>query len=123
MGSYLIAYQKYLKYPKSVRKVRKYRKSLKRKTEPSINIISRKKAITSLYKEELHKTSNVLKVKPPVSMAKSGPIKEIKLPPQYTQVSEPKKPKLDDDKLIDKSLEKKEELDKIVDESTKDSSP
>ncbi|KKL97393.1 hypothetical protein LCGC14_1834920, partial [marine sediment metagenome] len=112
LGSYLFAYQKYLKYPKSVRKVRKYRKSLKRKTEPSTNIISRKKAITSLYKEELHKTTNVLKVKPPVSLAKSGSIE--KSPPKYTQVSEPKKPKLDTDKLIDKSLEKKAELDKLV---------
>ena len=121
LGSYLIAYQKYLKYPKTVRKVRKYRKSLKRKTEPRTNIISRKKAITSLYKEELHKTSNILKVKPPVSRAKGGLIE--KLPPRYTQISEPKKPKLDDDTLIDKSLDKKAELDKIVDKSTKDNSP
>ncbi len=121
LASYLYIYQKYLRFPKAVRKVRKYRKSLKRKTEPSTNIIGREKAITSLYKEELHKTSNILKVKPPVSRAKGGLIE--KLPPRYTQIPEPKKLKLDTDKLIDKSLEKKAELDKIVDKSTKDSSP
>jgi len=121
LASYLYVYQKYLRFPKAVRKVRKYRKSLKRNTKPSTNIIGREKAINSLYKEELNKTSNILKVKPPVSRAKSGLIE--KLPPRYTQISEPKKLKLDTDKLIDKSLEKKAELDKIIDKSTKDSSP
>ena len=115
LASYLYVYQKYLRFPKAVRKVRKYRKSLKRKTVPSPNIIGREKAINSLYKEELHKTSNILKVKPPVSRAKGSLIE--KLPPRYTQVSEPKKLKLETDTLIDKSLEKKAELDKLVNDT------
>ena len=53
LGGYLIAYQRVLKYPKAVRKVRKFRTSLKRKSAPSLSIISREKGFRAIYKEEI----------------------------------------------------------------------
>ena len=63
LGSYLIAYQRVLKYPKAVRKVRKFRTSLKRKSAPSLSIISREKGFRTIYKEEIENLKK-MKVKP-----------------------------------------------------------
>ncbi|GAG70297.1 unnamed protein product, partial [marine sediment metagenome] len=57
IGGYFIAYQKYLKYPKSVRKVHKFKRTLKRKSAPSVDIISRDDSFKSLHKEGLGKVS------------------------------------------------------------------
>jgi len=116
LASYLYVYQKYLKFPKPVRKVRKYRKTLNRKAAPSTHIIPREKVINTLYIEELHKTSSILKFKPPVH--KIASVKPESVPKdkisKFDKQPKPMKSKLEHDMLIDKSLEKKAELDKIV---------
>ncbi len=116
LASYLYIYQKYLKFPKAVRKVRKYRKTLKRQAKPSTHIISREKSMSTLFKHELHKTSSMLKFKPPVH--KIASLKHEVVPKEklskFDKQPEPMKSKLEHDMLIDKSLEKKAELDKLV---------
>ena len=100
LTGYIIAYQRVLKFPKAVRKVRKYRTSLKRKSGPSLSIISREKGFRTIYKEEIE---NLKKMRAkPVSKPS-----EIKKKIEKKPIGEP-------DKLIDKSLEKKVELDKLV---------
>lgn len=64
LGGYLLAYQRVLKYPHSVRKVRKYKRTLRRKTPPSTDIISRKKSFKQNYKAKLKRSSNYLRGKP-----------------------------------------------------------
>ncbi len=64
LASYYVYYRKVLRFPKPVRKVRKFRKSLKKKSAPSIDIISREKAFNELYSDELGKTSKLMKSKP-----------------------------------------------------------
>ena len=61
---YIYAYQKILKYPKSVRKVRKYQKTLNKTKDPKVSIEKREKAFNEAYKEELNKTSKLVKGKP-----------------------------------------------------------
>jgi len=70
IGGYFIAYQRYLKYPKPVRKVHKFKRTLKRKSTPSVDIISRDDSFKSLHKEGLGK----------VSRLKPGKLEEDKLP-------------------------------------------
>ncbi|KKN12216.1 hypothetical protein LCGC14_1018780, partial [marine sediment metagenome] len=108
LTTYIVMYQKYLKYPKSVRKVRKYKRTLKRKTAPSIRITGRKNAFGSLYKDEIKPISGSFKGKSSV-MPTESKIKQEEL----NQESE---------KLISDSLEKKAELDKIIDDSSKSNS-
>ena len=70
IGGYFIAYQRYLKYPKPVRKVHKFKRTLKRKSAPSVDIISRDDSFKSLHKKGLGK----------VSRLKPGKLEEDKLP-------------------------------------------
>jgi len=111
IGSYLFAYHRVLKYPIPVRKVRRYRKSLKMQKEPALNIISRKQLFEKSYNKELSESSKLVK---------TG---RIGLKEKLTGVSvEPLRQteklgtKMTSDDLIDKSIEKKTELDKLVDE-------
>jgi len=62
-----------------------------------------------------------LKLKAPTHPVKGSTIEKVPL--RYTQRTEPTKPKLESDQLIDKSLEKKAELDKIVETSKDNSKP
>ena len=64
LGGYLIAYQKILKHSKPVRKVLKYRRTLRKKKDPTVNIISRKSAFKNIYARELSKITRFLKGKP-----------------------------------------------------------
>jgi len=80
---YIYAYQKYLKYPKPVRKVRKYRKTLEKAKNPSVSIEDRNKAFNEAYKNELSKSSKMLKGKPetpPVLKPKMDAKKPIEKP-------------------------------------------
>ena len=63
LGTYFIAYQRFLKYPKQVRKVRKYRKTLDRAKEPDIQISDRKKLIESSFNNEVGKQGKTLTTK------------------------------------------------------------
>jgi hypothetical protein len=111
IGGYLIAYQRILKYPPPVRKTRKYRASLKKKNAPNVLIFSRAAAFTSVYGAVLSQAGKALKLKPaeqniePKAGVEKAP-PQIKPSGAETEVRE--------DQLITKSIEKKEELDKIV---------
>jgi len=59
IGGYFIAYQRIFKYPKPVRKTRKFKRTLKRKSAPSVDIISRDDSFRSLHKEGLGKVSRL----------------------------------------------------------------
>ncbi|MHA2390908.1 MAG: hypothetical protein ACXAEX_02970 [Promethearchaeota archaeon] len=99
LGSYLIAYYKYLKYPRPVRKVRKYRTSLRRKNAPTTTIINREKLFKMAFRHEADIDVQLKKQEP--SPPKSEP-KQVET-------------KLESEELIKKSLEMKEGLDKLVD--------
>ena len=111
LGSYFIAYQRVLKYPRAVRKVRKFKKTLNKSSAPNVLIMPRDIAFKKSYNKELRGTSRSLRLK-------AGR-------PVVTKVKEMlrKKPgsavetKIDSSQLINTSLEKKSELDKIVDKS------
>ncbi len=94
LGSYFYAYKKILKYPKQVRKVRKYRKTLLKKETPKIDIVSRKAAIDSKYKQEIEKTKKLLK-----SKSTSEKIEQEKIIKKKTGKSQ--------NKVINNSTEKK----------------
>ena len=108
LAIYLVMYQRYLKYPKSVRKVRKYKRTLKRKTAPSIRITDRKNAFSSLYKDEIKPVSGSFKGKSSL-MTTESKSKQAEL-------------NLESEELISNSLEKKAELDKIIEDSSKSNS-
>ncbi|KKK52973.1 hypothetical protein LCGC14_3099440, partial [marine sediment metagenome] len=63
LGGYLYVYQKVLIFPKPVRKVRKFQRTLRKAKTPRVDILGRKKAFDSTYKEELNKSSRFLKGK------------------------------------------------------------
>ncbi|MFX1278482.1 MAG: hypothetical protein ACFFA3_03645 [Promethearchaeota archaeon] len=112
---YIYAYQTYLKYPKQVRKVRKYRKTLKRKSTPNIIILGSSAAFKVVYNENLGKSSSDFRLKRS-SKPILSPKKELSTDKaKSTQSSE----KLESEALIDKSIEKKSELDKLVDDLDK----
>ena len=108
LAIYVVMYQRYLKYPKPVRKVRKYKRTLRKKTAPSTNITNRKNAFRSLYKDEVKPISSKVK-------SKSSEI-------TTEQKSKPVESNQESEKLISDSLEKKAELDKIIDDSSKSNS-
>ena len=64
LGGYLLAYQKLLKYPHAVRKVRKFKRTLRKKSTPSTDIISREKAFNKSYKQEMSASSKYTRGKP-----------------------------------------------------------
>ena len=113
LTGYFIAYQRVFKFPKAVRKVRKYRKSLKRKSAPSIHIIGREAAFKSHYNENLGKFTSSLKLKHHPGTKK--PI-EQKFLDNLIKSSEQK---MEPDQLTEKAVEKKEELDKMLKDSSK----
>ncbi len=84
VGGYFIAYQRVLKYPKPVRKTHKFKKTLKKKKVLDVEILSRKDALTTLYKEELGPIAKFFKE----NMKYEQPEKQLKL-------------KLSKDELID----------------------
>jgi len=114
IGGYLIAYQQVLKYPKPVRKARKFKRSLKRKNKPQVLIIPREIAFKRSYNKELSETSKLVK------SSRIG-VKERLIGISEKPLKQPEKlePKMTSDELIDKSIEKKSELDKLVDELDK----
>jgi hypothetical protein len=76
---YIYAYQKVLKYPKPIRKVRKYRKTLEKAKDPKKSITKRDKAFSEAYKEEINRSSKIIKGKPeePAVQPKAEPKKPI----------------------------------------------
>jgi hypothetical protein len=105
VGGYLYAYQKILKYPRPVRKVIKFRKSLRRSNIPNVVIVSREKSFRNHYRHEV--SGSVINYK-----EKSGRVPLL-------QKAEPKvvEPVIESEELIKKSIEKKEELEKIITDS------
>ena len=114
IGAYLIAYYKVLKYPKPVRKVRKFKRSLDRKNEPNIVIVPRDVGFKKSFNRELTESSKLLNLKG-VDLKEST--QELTSTPQKAMANTEAKMSTDD--LIDKSLEKKSELDKLVKEIDK----
>ena len=114
IGGYLIAYQQVLKYPKPVRKARKFKRSLKRKNMPKVLIIPREIAFKKSYNRELSEPSKLIKT------SRIG-VKErlIGISEKPLKQTEKLELKMTSDELIDKSIEKKSELDKLVDELDK----
>jgi len=106
VGGYLYAYQKILKYPRPVRKVVKYKKSLNKSNLPNVLILDREDLFRRAFNHEV-----------------SGSIKIYQKKPSITGLSdkfEQKRfsPMLESEQLIDSSLKKKAELDKIVEKSS-----
>ena len=116
LTTYIVLYQRIFKYPKAVRKVRKFRRTLRKDKSPIIPIISRERAFKGVYGRELSKTTNFLKIKPIEQ--------ELILDKLSDKTLEQKSRstlggKLESDQLIQKSLEKKEELDNLIRNSSK----
>ncbi|MFX0028939.1 MAG: hypothetical protein ACFE8B_07005 [Candidatus Hermodarchaeota archaeon] len=109
-GGYLIAYQKVLKYPRPVRKVRKYKRTLNRKNEPQVVIIPRESGFNKSYNRELAESSRLIKLKGAESTGKAAELGGSKIKQQQKLEKE-----MTSDQLIESSIEKKTELDKLVD--------
>ena len=111
LGGYFIAYQRVLKYPKPVRKVRKFKRTLNKSSAPDVHIMPREVAFKKSYNKELSGTSKALRLK-------AGTPRATKVVEKFKKKPEPAvETKIDSDQLIKTSLEKKSELDKIVDKS------
>ncbi|MHA2037332.1 MAG: hypothetical protein ACW98X_12915 [Promethearchaeota archaeon] len=111
LGGYFIAYQRILKYPRPVRKVRKFKRTLNKSSVPDVVIVSRDIAFKRSYNRELGSASKSLRLKA------SGP-RVSKVVDKFRKKTEPvAETKVDSSELINTSLEKKSELDKIVDKS------
>jgi len=111
LGGYLIAYQRIFKYPRPVRKVRKFKRTLNKSSAPDVPIMPREIAFKKSYNKELSGTSKSLRLKtggPKITKV----IEKFKKKPELAVET-----KIDSDQLIKTSLEKKSELDKIVDKS------
>jgi hypothetical protein len=111
LGGYFIAYQRVLKYPRPVRKVRKFKRTLNRGSAPEVLIVSREVAFKKSYNKELRGTSKSLRLRtggPKISNVREA----LKKKPETTVGT-----KIDSSQLIDTSLEKKSELDRIVDKT------
>ena len=109
LATYILIYQRILKYPKPVRKVRRYKKTLRRKKGPEIPILYRELAFRGAYKRQMRTTSEFYKGEPRVH-------KEEDI---STKPSQSVEQKLEQDQLIEKALEHKAELDKIITDSDK----
>jgi hypothetical protein len=107
ISGYLIAYQRVLKYPRPVRKVMKYRRTLNRSEPPKVIVMPKDVAFKKAYQKELDTSSKLLKITP----------SDVKGPETIEKGVIEKEPEkvIDSEELISKSLEKKEELDKLVD--------
>ena len=112
LAGYLIAYQKILKYPRPVRKVRKFKRTLNKRRTPDVVIVSREKSFKNIYKKELSDTSKFVKLKHSESKV-IGKGESVKQPKTSLEI------KINSDQLIKTSLDKKSELDKLVDELDK----
>ncbi|MFX1374251.1 MAG: hypothetical protein ACFFA0_00425 [Promethearchaeota archaeon] len=112
LAGYFIAYQKVLKYPKPVRKVRKFKKTLNKKSAPDVVILPQIAAFEKSYKRELGDASKIIKLKGggPM-MAKSVKTRGSKEQPKIIEEE------INSDELIKASLEKKSELNDVVDKS------
>ena len=113
LGGYFIAYQRFLKYPKPVRKVRKFKRTLNKSSSPDVPIISREKAFKKSYNKELRGASKSLRLKTSGAKVTKGIVRVKKPEPALGS-------KIDSSQLIDTSLAKKSELDKIVDKTLDD---
>ncbi|MFW9942148.1 MAG: hypothetical protein ACFFFT_14010 [Candidatus Thorarchaeota archaeon] len=109
LAIYILLYQRILKYPKPVRKVRKYKKTLRRKKGPEIPILNRELAFMGAYRRQMMTTSDYYKGKPKLHKREDISIK----PSQSVEQ------KLEQDQLIEKSIEHKAELDKLIADSDK----
>ncbi|MFX1429992.1 MAG: hypothetical protein ACFFCY_07505 [Promethearchaeota archaeon] len=119
LTSYVILYQRIFKYPKPIRKVRKYRKSLRKEKIPEIPIVSQEYAFKHLYNQEIAKISQELDAKLLLRKGDKAKTEDITLKSKILPQDElNEKPKSEE--LISKSLEKKEELDKIIKDSIGD---
>jgi len=107
VGGYLYAYQKILKYPRPVRKVIKYRKSLNRSNVPNIVIVSREKSFKNAFG---HETSSSIKS---YNQKSAGTPLVVEKAPKLVES------KMESGVLIEKSIEKKAELDKLIADSDK----
>jgi len=116
LTTYIVLYQRILKYPKAVRKVRKFRGTLRKDKSPIIPMISRERAFKGVYGSELSKTTNFLKIKPTEQELIPDKLDDKSLVQKSPSTSGGK---LESDQLIQKALEKKEELDKLVRNSLK----
>ncbi|UCC19334.1 MAG: hypothetical protein JSV62_14715 [Promethearchaeota archaeon] len=115
-GGYLVAYQRILRYPRPVRKVMKYRRTLNKSKAPEVAIMPQDVAFKKAYNQELTESSKFLKLRPggikePISKEKDA------LEKTTDKVMEKQ---IDSEELISKSLEKKEELDELVKDSTRE---
>ncbi|MBY8991395.1 MAG: hypothetical protein KGD58_11625 [Candidatus Lokiarchaeota archaeon] len=105
VGGYLYAYQKILKYPRPVRKVIKFRKSLRRSNIPNVVIVSRENSFRNHYRHEVSDSIKTYEGK-----SGSAPLQQ-KAKPKAVE------PVIESEELIKKSIEKKEELEKIIADS------
>jgi hypothetical protein len=112
ISGYLVAYQRFLKYPRPVRKVIKYRRSLNKPESPNVAIMPQNIAFKKAYVKETTESSKLLKTTP----------SEVKAPETIEKGDIEKEPEkaIESEELIAKSLEKREELDKIVDKQPKE---
>ncbi|MHA1913392.1 MAG: hypothetical protein ACW986_13040 [Promethearchaeota archaeon] len=120
IGIYLIAYYKVLKYPIPVRKVRKYSRSLRTKSDPDVIVLSAEKSFNLAYGHEVRETATDIKLKEYIPKSKAVVLKEKILKPEKGSLKT-EKPEMTEDELVTKSVEKKAELDKIVEDSGKKS--
>jgi hypothetical protein len=109
VAGYLYAYQKILKYPRPVRKVIKYRKSLRKKNFPNILIIDREDSFKRAFTREVSGSTKIYKQK--------HSTKDVADKLEQKKFS----PVLESEQLIDSSLQKKSELDEIVEKSSRKS--
>jgi hypothetical protein len=105
VGGYLYAYQKILKYPRPVRKVIKFRKSLKKSAIPNVVIVSRENSFRNMYGHEVSRSIKGIKGK------------TVIIPLQKESSPKPAGSLIESEELIQKSIEKKEELEKVIKDS------
>ncbi|MBY8991397.1 MAG: hypothetical protein KGD58_11635 [Candidatus Lokiarchaeota archaeon] len=115
LGGYFIAYQRFLKYPKPVRKVRKFKRTLNRSNAPNVVIMPSEVAFRKAYNKDLGVAPKSVLVKPSKSKASTG----LENGESTKQPKSTLEENISTDELIDKSLEKKSELDKLVKEADK----
>ncbi|MFW9900561.1 MAG: hypothetical protein ACFFDY_04665 [Candidatus Thorarchaeota archaeon] len=116
LAIYLYAYQVFLKYPKQVRKVRKFRKSLRRASAPKIPVIGRESSFKIVYNNNLGKFTSDLKLKrhPGTIKPKIKKLAPDELPEKSLEDGK------EQSQLIEKSIEKKEELDNLIKDTSKE---
>ncbi|MFW9827645.1 MAG: hypothetical protein ACFFEY_08640 [Candidatus Thorarchaeota archaeon] len=111
ISGYLIAYQRFLKYPRPVRKVMKYRRTLNRVEPPDVVIMPKDIAFKKAYDREILESSKFLKTAPIGVKVSEEPNKGV--------IEKENEKTIESEELITKSLEKREELDKLVERQSK----